>query len=330
MAKSIMTDRQLIRIARNALRDERDALETVMHNIGAEFLKAVRRIRRCKGNVVVTGMGKAFLIGQKISATLASTGTPSLTLHPADALHGDLGRVRQGDVVLILTNAGETEEILRLLEPLKSIGAVLVAITGNPDSTVAKASKIVLELGPITEACPLGLAPTSSTTAMLALGDALAVTVLKLRGFSRGDFALYHPAGSLGKQLILVDKLMRSIDRAVTVRPGWTVARMLKVVNQSTYRSGAALVTDPRGKLLGIFTDGDLRRYLAEGGDDILNKKASEVMVKNPKCLVSGQPAAAAAKVMKEFQIDEVPVVDAGGKLIGLIDIQDLLSKGFA
>ena len=325
-----LTDDELLGHARQTLHAERDAISALAERIDKAFVDAARRIHRCTGSVVITGMGKAYLVGQKISATLASTGTPSLVLHPSDALHGDLGRVRKGDIAIVLTNAGETEELVRLIEPLKAIGATLVAVTGRPDSTIGRACKIVLDIGRLDEACPLGLAPTTSTTTMLALGDALALAILRLRDFSSADFARYHPAGSLGRKLVTVDQVMRTGGRAVTARPDWTVGRLLKAVNRSTYRAGAGLVTDDEGRLVGIFTDGDLRRHLANGSGDLLKRPVEEVMIRQPKRVVSGQSVAEAAELMKEHQIDEVPVVDGQGRLLGLIDIQDLLSRGFA
>ena len=292
--------------------------------LGEKFLAAVDLVVRCEGHVIVTGMGKAGKIAEKISATLASTGTPSFFLHPAEAVHGDLGRCLQKDLLLALSNSGATEELVRLVPHVKQIGAKMIAITGRADSSLARESDVVLDLGAIDEACPLGLAPTASTAAMLALGDALAMVVLESRGFTRDDFALFHPAGELGRQLLRVRDRMRTGDQVPLVPTGVSVREALGPMHQKG-RAGAAVVVDRSGLLLGIFTDGDLRRLLLERGGAFLGDPIDAVMAKKPKTVGADALAAEAARILHENKIDQLPVVDAAGRAIGLLDVQDLL-----
>jgi len=274
--------------------------------------------------VVVTGMGKPGFIAQKISATFASTGTPSLFLHPAEALHGDLGRLVPGDLVVALSNSGETEEILRLLPALKRLGAPIIAVTGGQKSSLAAAADVVLEIGPVPEACPLGLAPTTSTVALLALGDALAMTVLHRRGFSPEQFAELHPAGALGKRLLRVREVMRTGAANPTVSKDASL-RETAAVMSSVGRPGAASVVDESGKLVGIFTDGDLRRLVQQ--DDVdFTRPVAGVMGRNPRTVSPDDLAVTAAEILREGQIDQLPVVDSEGRPVGLLDVQDILS----
>jgi len=314
-----------IEYAKKVLREEAQALAEVARRIETSFKRAVDLISACKGRVIVTGMGKAGIIAQKISSTLSSTGTPSFFLHPAEAIHGDLGRVTRYDLLLALSNSGETEEVNRLLHPVRKIGAKVISITGGRNSTLAKSSDIVLNMGRIKEACPLGLAPTSSTTAMLALGDALALTVLKRRGFSREDYARYHPGGMLGRQLMNVEELMRTGRANPTVRPDTKVKDALLAITEA--RAGAVTVLDARGRLAGIFTDGDLRRQLAVN-PNLMETPVRKVMTRQPLTIKKGRPATEALRILKENKIDELPVVDRANKVIGLIDVQDLLAAG--
>jgi arabinose-5-phosphate isomerase len=315
---------------RSVVRSEADALGAVHRRMGREFLAAVDLIDRCRGNVVVTGVGKSGLVGQKVSATLASTGTPSLYLHSAEALHGDVGRVRRADVVLALSFSGETEEVLRVIPVVKKIGAVLVSITGNPKSRLARWSDVALDLGRVEEACPMGLVPTSSTTATLALGDALAMTVARRRKFSREDYALFHRGGSLGRRLMTVEEVMRRGDEVPRVRPDATVrAAMGAVSGPRGRRAGAVLVVDGRGRLLGIFTDGDLRRRLS-AGTAFLEGPIGAVMTRDPITVRDEGLVAEAMRVLKDHKIDELPVVDARGRPVGLLDVQDILEVGVA
>lgn len=290
------------------------------------YIRAIEILLTTKGRVVLTGMGKAGIIAQKISATMASTGTPSLWLHPAEAVHGDLGRVTKDDVVIALSNSGETEEITNFLPIIKRIGARLIAITGNPRSTLAQYSDVVINAKVEKEACPFNLAPTASTTAMLAIGDALAIALLELKGFKEDDYALYHPAGTLGKRLLLkVEDIMRKGESHPVVDEEAKVKDVL--VKITTARAGSATVVNKEGKLAGIFTDGDLRRWL-EKGENILDKEIKEVMTINPKVVPKGKLAAEAGKIMQEYKIDELIVVDDDNRPLGLVDIQDLLKVG--
>ncbi len=320
-----MDDGKLIEYGKKVVRAEGEAVLGVVGWIGEEFARAVRLVHNCSGRVVVTGMGKAGLIGRKISATFASTGTPSLYLHPAEALHGDLGRVVDGDVVIALSNSGETEELVRLVPYVKRAGAVVVAITADRKSPLGEVSDVVLEMGHIEEACPLGLAPSASTAAMLALGDALALSVLQLR-LSRGEFsveqyAAFHPAGSLGRKALRVEEVMRTGKRAPTVSPDATVQETILAITEG--RAGAAVVVDNKKRLLGIFTDGDLRRYIKAGGDP-RSDKIGDVMVKNPKHIRKGALAAEAHSIMRKHQIGELPVVDDTGQVVGVVNLKDI------
>lgn len=310
--------------ARGVLHAEAAAIEQLCTRIDGDFSEAVERILACSGRVVVTGMGKPGFIAQKISATFASTGTPSLFLHPAEALHGDLGRLVPGDLVLALSNSGETEEILRLLPALKRMGAPIIAVTGGQKSALAAASDVVLEIGPVPEACPLGLAPTTSTVALLALGDALAMTVLHRRGFSPEQFAELHPAGALGKRLLRVREVMRTGAANPTVSEDASL-RETAAVMSTVGRPGAASVVDGAGRLVGIFTDGDLRRLVQQ--DDVdFTRPVSAVMGRSPRTVGPDDLAVTAAEILREGQIDQLPVVDRAGRPVGLLDVQDLLS----
>lgn len=312
--------------ARQVLKIEADSIRRLSSRINKVFEKAVNLIFASKGRVVVTGMGKAGIVGQKISATLASTGTPSLWLHSVEAIHGDLGRVKKEDVVIAISNSGETEEIVRLIPHIKKIGAKLIAITGNVHSTLAKNSDAILDVSIKEEACPLGLAPMASTTTMLAMGDALCAALMDKRGFKRSDFALLHPGGDLGKRLLLkVEDIMRKGDRNPIVKENKKVKDVLLAITAS--RAGSATVVDGRGRLKGIFTDGDLRRHV-EDDLDLLKRKVGDVMTKRPKALKKGCLAVEALRVLQEYKIDEIPIVDEKGRAIGLVDVQDLLNVG--
>jgi len=317
---------QVIKRARKVLQIEGEALGRLAKRLDGRFEKAVELISRSLGRVVVTGMGKPGIIGQKISATLSSLGVPSLWLHPTEALHGDLGKVTPQDVVILLSHSGETDEILHLVPVLKRIGARLIAITGNPRSRLAMRADVVLDTGVKSEASPWGLVPTASTTAMLALGDALAVALSEKRGFTQKDFAALHPGGSLGKRLTLhVEDLMRLGSANPVVKESDTIKRVLLSITKA--RAGSASVVNKKGRLIGIFTDGDLRRH-AETDPQILHRKVRGVMTKNPKTLPLGHLAVEALRVLKAYRIDEIPIVDSQGKPVGLLDIQDLLKVG--
>lgn len=312
--------------ARQVLEIEAESIHNLIKRVDKDFEKAVELIYACKSRVVVTGMGKAGIIGQKISATLSSTGTPSLWLHSAEAIHGDLGRVRKLDVVILISNSGQTEEILKLIPYLKKIGIKLIAITGNINSTLAKNSDAVLDVSIKEEACPLGLAPMASTTSMLAMGDALCAALMDKRNFKKSDFAFLHPGGNLGKQLLLkVEDIMRKADKNPIVKEKAFVKDVLLSI--TSMRAGSASIVDAKGILKGIFTDGDLRRHL-EKDKDILGKEVREVMTKSPKTIKKGCLAVEALRVLQEYKIDEIPVVDEKNRAIGLLDVQDLLQAG--
>lgn len=312
--------------AKEVFRLEAEAVSALANKLDDNFVKTVEAIYNCKGRVVVTGMGKAGIIGQKISATLASLGTPSIWLHSAEAIHGDLGRVTKDDIVIALSNSGETEETKSLIPVLKKIGAQIIAITANKDSSLAKHSDLVLDVSVKKEACPLGLAPTASTTAMLAMGDALAVCMVEKKGFKEKDFALFHPGGALGKKLLLrVEDIMRKGKANPVVSEDAIVKDVLYAITEA--RAGAASVVDKFGKLSGIFTDGDLRRHL-EADTNLSAKKVKEVMTKNPITIQPQKLAIEALRILEEKKIDELPVVDKNRKPAGMLDVQDVLRAG--
>jgi arabinose-5-phosphate isomerase len=318
--------------ARHVLAVEADALRQLAGRVTEEFAEVARMFYRCRGNVVASGIGKAGIIAQKISATLASTGTPSIFLHAAEAVHGDLGRVRPQDVVLILSYGGETAEVTRLLGQLEKMAVPIVAMTGTRDSTLARKAKVLLWMGQIDEACPMGLAPSATTTAMLALGDALALTVLKMRQhdgrFSREEFALYHPGGSLGRQLVMVETIMRQGKDLPAARDDRTLRQVLASLRKMRRRSGAVCLVDARGRLTGIFTDADLRRLMEAGREGCLDQPVAQVMTCGPKFVRVGDTAADAIQIINRYFIEELPVVDGRGRLVGLVDVQDLLATG--
>ena len=314
------------RIAREVLEIEASAISSLKKRINRSFEDMVNYICRIKGRVIVTGMGKPGFIAQKVSATLSSTGTPSLYLHPAEALHGDLGRITSEDCIVAFSNSGETEEIVRLLPVIKKIGARLIAFSGNSRSTLAKISDYIIDTSVDKEACSLGLAPTASTTAMLAMGDALAVALLEKKGFREKDFALFHPGGILGKRLLLrVDDIMRKGRDNPIVSEGTKVKKALVAITRA--RAGSASVVDKKGRLTGIFTDGDLRRHI-DKDTHITDRIIRDVMTKNPTAITKDKLAAEAFGLLKERKIDEIPVVDDRNRPIGLLDVQDLLKAG--
>ncbi len=315
-----------IQKAKELINIEAQAIKNLTKSINKDFLKAVDLIARCKGRVIVTGMGKTGIIARKISATLSSTGTPSIWMHSAEALHGDLGQVTKQDVLILISTSGETEETVRLLPTIKKIGAKTISLTGNAKSTMAKYCDIVLSIAVEREGCPLGLAPMASTTATLVMGDALASCLIIRKNFKREDFALFHPGGSLGRQLLLtVEDLMRNGNNYSKVGLESKVKDVLLSITKS--RCGSACVVDKKGNLSGIFTDGDLRRNI-ESDPQLLNRKVKDVMTKNPTTILKSKLAAEALKLLEGRKIDELPVVDEKGKLVGLLDVQDLLKAG--
>ncbi len=321
--KTTLTD---VEYGKNVVETEANAVKNLIRHIDDNFQNAVDLVISCKGRIVVTGIGKAGLIGQKISATLASTGTPSYWLHSSEAKHGDLGRVVAEDVVIALSNSGETE-ITQLIPFLKKIGSKIIAITGNNKSNLATYSDIVLYIGNIDEACPLGLAPTASSTTMLALGDALALTVFKKRNLSKEEYAFYHPGGEIGRKLLPVDAIMRKGEENPVTNEDTTVADALKIMTDTKGNPGAVNIIDLNNKLAGFFTDGDLRRNLHEG-TSFLNNAIKDVMTKYPKSITSDCLASEAYKILRENKIDQLPVVDTNNTPIGIIDVQDLLDTG--
>jgi arabinose-5-phosphate isomerase len=317
----------VLALARGVLEDEARAVRDAAKLLNGDFTRAAHLISGCRGRLVVSGMGKANFVAQKISATFASTGTPSLFLHPADALHGDLGRLTRDDVVLALSHSGETEELLRLAGPVKQMGATLLAVTASKASSLARSADLTLEMGRWEEA-GTGLAPTTSTTVMLALGDALAVAVLKLRGFTEDDFRLYHPGGALGRKLMRVKEVMRTGPMLPVVEQTAPLAEVIAVMTATPGRPGSSTVVDRRGRLVGIFTDGDLRR-LAKLGELHLDRAVDEVMCRAPVTVGPELLVTEAAKVLSEHHIDQVPVVDDRQRVQGLLDVQDLLAQKF-
>ncbi len=291
------------------------------------FAQTVRLFHECTGSVIVTGIGKAGIVGSKISATLASTGTASHFLHPAEAVHGDLGRVQNDDIVLAMSHSGESDEILRLIEPLKQRDIRLVSIVGDPDSRLARHSDVVLSMGILIEACPLGVAPSVSTTCMLALGDALALTVMKARQFSAEEYARFHPAGALGARLMTVGQTMwfKPDEPLPLAAMTDTLAQMLDET-AALKRRGAVMIVDADGRLAGIITDGDLRRAISTYGAAALQQTTRQVMTADCKRVRPDTLAAEAMAIFHKFRIDELPVVDADDKPVGLIDVQDIVA----
>ncbi|MFH1381177.1 MAG: KpsF/GutQ family sugar-phosphate isomerase [Candidatus Omnitrophota bacterium] len=315
-----------IKKAKMVLSIEGRAILDLSKRIDNQFDKVIEFLAKTSGRIIVSGMGKPGFIAQKVSATLSSTGSPSLYLHPAEALHGDLGRVTNRDALLLFSNSGETEEIIKLLPIAKKIGAKLIAITGNKKSTLAKCADFVLDASVEKEACSLGLAPTTSTTAMLAMGDALAVALLDKKGFKEKDFALFHPGGSLGKRLLLtVGDIMRTDAANPVVNENAKVKEVLLKITKA--RAGSANVVNKKGILVGIFTDGDLRRHF-DGKTNIAGSAIKDVMTKSPVTINKDKLAQEALQILRLKKIDEIPVVDKKGRPIGLLDVQDILKAG--
>ena len=308
--------------ARKVLEIEAHAILGLLARVDESYDRAVEVLHGCTGRVVVSGMGKSGLIGQKISATLSSTGTPSLCLHPAEATHGDLGRIVKGDVLLAISYSGETDEMLALIPWMRRLGSPMVALTGNPRSSLAQAADVNLDVSIPAEACPFGLAPTASTTAALAMGDALAMGVLERRGFTIEDFAVLHPGGRLGKKLVRVEDVMHAGDHAPRVRPE---APMKDVLFEMTKkRLGMTTVVDAGGVLLGMISDGDLRRHMEKGGYALLDQTAGQCMTRDPLTVRRRDLATAALAVMEERKVTSLPVVDASGVVEGVVHLHDL------
>ncbi len=317
---------RLVEMGREALRIEARAVAALVDRLGEDFAKACRMLLACTGRVVVSGMGKSGHIGGKVAATLASTGTPAFFLHPAEASHGDLGMVTKGDVVLAISHSGETVELLTILPLFKRMDARLIAMTGNPASTLAREADAHLDVSVPAEACPLNLAPTASTTAALAMGDALAVVLLKHRGFTEADFARSHPGGTLGRRLLLrVSDVMRRGADLPVVRPETPLASGL--LEMSRKRLGLTAVVDGEGRVVGIFTDGDLRRAL-DGGLDVRTTTMGEVMTRGPRSIGPGELAAEAVLMMEKHAINGLLVLVESRRLAGALNVHDLLRAG--
>jgi arabinose-5-phosphate isomerase len=322
---ALVTEAEGLAFAREVLRIEARALDRVRDRLGVAIARAADLVYRCQGSVIVTGMGKAGLVGQKLAATLASTGTRAFPLHPAEAVHGDLGRLRADDVVIALSQSGETDEVLRLIPALRRLGACLIAITERPGSSLGQAANLCIALGPIEEACPLGLAPSASTTALMAVGDALALLVSRMRDFRAEDFALYHPAGTLGRKLSRVEDVMQTGSQLRRARVEETVREVFVRLAGPRRRSGAVLVEDEDDLLVGIFTDSDLARLFEKRREADLDRPIGEVMTPDPVQVTVGATIAEAVEALKARKISELPVVDRGGHLVGLIDLTDLI-----
>ena len=319
------TDEDLVDLGRQALTVEIDGLRAQLPRLGKDFARACRICLDCRGRIVVTGMGKSGHIGGKIAATLASTGTPSFFVHPGEASHGDVGMITRDDAVLALSNSGETAELLTILPVIKRLGVPLIAFTGNADSTLGQLATVHLDIRVPAEACPLNLAPTASTTAALAVGDALAVALLKARGFTEEDFARSHPAGALGRRLLYVKDVMRTGVHVPTVRAHTTLAEGLMEVTSKGL--GMTAIVDEAAHVLGVFTDGDLRRALDRAAD-LHSTRMDQAMTLKPKSVSPNTLAAEAVNLMETHRITSLVVIDADGKIVGALNVHDLLRAG--
>jgi arabinose-5-phosphate isomerase len=318
-------DADALAYGREVIRAEAHALEGLAQRLDQSFLDAVALIHNCRGAVIVTGIGKAGMIGQKLTATFASTGARAHFLHPAEAFHGDLGRVHGDDVVLALSQSGESSEVVQLLPAFKQFGVKIIAVTANHSSTLGRAAAIVLPLGKLQEACSLGLAPSTSTTAMLALGDALALAVSRQRGFRAEDFARFHPGGSLGLKLSAVDDHMRPLAECRVARANQSIREVLVTSTRPGRRSGAIMLLDDDGRLTGLFTDSDLARLIERRSDAALDRPISEVMINAPTTVCSDERMTAAIEILTARKFSELPVVDQQGRPVGMIDVTDVV-----
>jgi arabinose-5-phosphate isomerase len=307
--------------AREVLQSEADAILNLLDRIDAQFEKALDLLHAAKGRVVLMGMGKSGIICRKIAATFSSTGIPALFLHPAEAIHGDLGMIAAGDVAVIISNSGETQELIQLLEWLKRLGVPLISLTGNPESTLARYSDAILNVGVRKEACPMNLVPTASTTAALAMGDALAMCLMEKRGFKEEDYARLHPGGRIGKKLMKVSELMHTGDAIPKVLPDTPMKDV--IYEMSRKKLGVTSVVDSKGKALGIISDGDLRRQL-EKDNDLLKRVAQDCMTRNPKTIGPDELAATAIHRMEEKKITSLLVLNGDGIVIGIVHLHDL------
>lgn len=321
-----LAEAEVLRLGREVVRTEARALNDLVKQIDSNFFRAVRMLHRLPGDLIITGMGKAGHIGQKLAATFASTGTRAHFLHPAEAVHGDLGRVRQGDAVLVLSQSGETSEVVGLLPSFRRIGVPLIAVTASRKSTLGQVADITIQLGQLDEACALGLAPSTSTAVMLALGDALALVVSRLRGFAAEDFAKFHPGGALGLKLSCVEDHMRILDECRVAAEEQTIREVLVTCTKPGRRSGAIMLVDQAGRLTGLFTDSDLARLIECRHDAALDRPVVEVMIKSPLTVSEGARMSDAVELLADRKISELPVIDAAGKPVGMIDVTDVVS----
>ncbi len=323
-----MTISKINELAKEVLDIEANSILRLKNNIGEEFDKAIDILYNCKGRVIVTGMGKSGIIGKKIAATMSSTGTPAYFLHPAESTHGDSGVITRNDVIIAISNSGETQELMNLLPLIKRFGCEMIGMTGNINSTLAKTSEVVLDISVEKEACPLGKAPTASTTATLAMGDALAVCLMEKKGFTKEDFLMYHPSGKLGKGLTYkVRDLMISGDKMPIVSENETFTDVINTISE--YKLGMAMIIASDKKLLGVLTDGDIRRTIIKY-PNTSNLKIKDVMTVNPKRITEEAYAASALNLMEKYSITALPVVDENNIPVGVIHVHDLLRAGVA
>jgi arabinose-5-phosphate isomerase len=319
------TDADRLAYAREIVRGEATALRLVADRLGPAFLRAADLLYQCAGRVCITGTGKSADVGQKIAGTLNSTGTRAYLLDATRAVHGDLGMLHPDDIVLALSHSGESEEVVRLLPSLRRLAARLIAVTSQADSTLAEAADVSVVLGPLDEVCPLGLAPSTSTTAMIAVGDALAFVLLRMRDFTRDDFARFHPAGALGRKLLTVEAVMRHGDELRVAGTDETVRAVFARAGRRGRRTGAVMLTDADGRLRGLFTDSDLARLFERRRDEALDRPIRDVMTRDPITVAAGMKVLDALEIIRQRKISELPVVDAAGQPVGLLDITDLI-----
>jgi arabinose-5-phosphate isomerase len=320
-----LTAEDQLRAAREIVRREAAGVWKVSYRLDSSFCEAVKLLFACKGSAIITGMGKAGLIGQKIAATLSSTGTRAHFLHPAEAFHGDLGRIHPDDVVVMLTQSGETAEVVQLLPSLREFRVPLMAITASRSSTIGRAAAVAIELGDLEEVCSLGLAPSTSTTAMLAVGDALALVLSKMRNFQADDFARFHPGGALGKKLSRVDDVMRPLSECRCASDALSVREVIVACTRPGRRSGAIMLTDKAGKLTGLFTDSDLARLFERRDEGALDGPIKKVMAAQPTTVPSGTRVGDAVALLAQRKFSELPVVDKQGRPVGLVDVTDIV-----
>ncbi len=322
---ALRSEEEVLQFGREVVSAEAQALVELVDKLDRSFYRAVDLIYKLNGNLIVTGMGKAGHIGQKLAATFGSTGTRAHFMHPAEAFHGDLGRVHPYDAVLVLSQSGETSEVIQILPSLKKMGVPVIAVTAHNNSTLSRAAEVTIALGSLDEACSLGLAPSTSTTVMLAVGDALALVTSRLKGFGAADFAQFHPGGALGLKLSHVEDYMRALSDCRVACAGDTIREILVSCTKPGRRTGAIMLTDQQGRLAGLFTDSDLARLIENRNDAALDRPVSEAMVAVPTTVHAGEAMTAAIEILAERKISELPVVDDDGCPVGMIDVTDVV-----